>query len=136
MITQFKIFEAIKTGEKFKDDYFKDDLWYVDVLARDYDMLQMKKINKYLINKFKKNNIDYRIYFWNGVDGYGFYFFLNEYNMLKLENIKFIYKLKIKKAPESFEYPSDIEERILTPSNVNMPLDFPILYDDIGKYNL
>jgi len=136
MITKFKIFEK-KFGVDFRDSYFEKNMWYIDILKDDDDKDIMLKKAKYLINKFKKYDVDYRIYYWFDIKrGSGFYFFLNENNMKKAENIKFMSKkeIKIKKAPDKFEYPDDIEEYIISPKDIELPfMDFFI---NQRKYNL
>ena len=135
MITKFKIFEK-KFGEDFRDSYFEKDMWYIDILKDDKETMLKKA--KYLINKLKKYKIDYRIYYWFNIKhGNGFYFFLNENNMKKIEDIlhlRFRHGLKIGKAPREFDYPNDIEDYIIPPNEIELP--FTDFFINQRKYNL
>lgn len=132
MITKFKIFEK-KFGVDFKDSYFEKNIWYIDIIKEDKETMLKKA--KYLINKFKKYDVDYRIYYWFDIEvGNGFYFFLNEYNMKKIKDVNFRYKLKIQVPPSDFDYPNDIEEYIISPKDIELP--FTDFFITTRKYNL
>ena len=54
--------------------------------------------------------------------------------MKKLEDIKLRNKLVIKKAPDKFDYPDDIEEYIIPANSIELP--FTDFFITSRKYNL